>query len=354
MSGLLSGMRVLDVSVWRPMPHATQILADLGAEVLKLEPPGADPMRQYPTIFAGVARGKRSIVVDLGQPSGRATVLELAAAADVFCEGFRPGVADRLGVGYAAVHAVNPSVVYCSISGFGQTGVLRDAPGHDLSYQAVAGAIRSDRDDKAPPPVPALPAADLAAGTYAAALVCAAWAKRLQTGEGERIDVAMADVIASWVGPADEVAIAGVERAASGSPGYGIFRAADGCLVTLASLSEQHLWDAVCDGLELADLRGLPFPERLARSEEVNGRIATAIARFSGEEAVGRLTAAGAPVMPVLTPSQMAAHAHFRSRGMVLEGSSGEAMALPAMLAHHPRRTETRVPSPGEHPQGFA
>src|SRR6476660_8117971 len=98
--GLLSGMRVLDLSAWRPMPHATQILADLGAEVLKLEPPGGDPMRGYPEIFASVARGKRSVEIDLRTDDGLARALDLAAAADVVCEAWRPGVADRLGVGY--------------------------------------------------------------------------------------------------------------------------------------------------------------------------------------------------------------------------------------------------------------
>src|SRR5437868_4870850 len=158
--GMLGGMRVLDVSSWRPMPHATQVLCDLGAEVLKVEPPGGDPMRHYPELFAAIARGKRSIELDLRTDAGRARALELAAQADVVCEGWRPGVADRLGVSYDAVRAVNPTVIYCSLSGYGQTGPWRDVPGHDVNYQALAGALTAGASGVAPA-VPRLPAADL-------------------------------------------------------------------------------------------------------------------------------------------------------------------------------------------------
>jgi crotonobetainyl-CoA:carnitine CoA-transferase CaiB-like acyl-CoA transferase len=292
--------------------------------------------------------------VDLKNESGRARALALAAQADVFCEGFRPGVADRLGLGEGAIRAANPSVVYCSISGFGQTGPLRDAPGHDLTYQAAGGAVGRAGPPGTPPALPALPVADLAAGVYAAALVCAAWAKKLSSGEGERIDVAMADVVASWIGPAASVEVAGADRATTGSPGYGIFEAADGKLLTLAALSEQHLWDAICEGLGLPERRGIPFAERLRRCDELNEEIRAAVARMPGDEAVARLTSSGAPVMAVLTPAEMAAHPQFRARGMFLDGGEGEVMALPAILTAHPRRTEVGVPELGEHPEGFS
>ena len=134
-------MRVLDAGIWRPVPHATQLLADLGADVCKLEPPGGDPMRTFPDIFRDVASHKGSVVLDLRTDAGRARALELAAGADVFCEGWRPGVADRLGVGYDTCAAVNPSIIYCSVAGYGQTGPLAERAGHDVNYQALAGAI---------------------------------------------------------------------------------------------------------------------------------------------------------------------------------------------------------------------
>ncbi len=123
---LLDGMRVLDAGIWRPVPHATQMLADLGADVCKLEPPGGDPMRAFPTLFRDLSMHKRSVEVDLRTDAGRARALDLAAGVDVFCEGWRPGVADRLGVGYDAISAVNPSIIYCSVSGYGQTGPFVD------------------------------------------------------------------------------------------------------------------------------------------------------------------------------------------------------------------------------------
>ncbi|MDQ1383776.1 MAG: hypothetical protein QOG65_1155, partial [Actinomycetota bacterium] len=114
MSGLLDGMRVLDAGIWRPVPHATQMLADLGAEVLKIEPPGGDPMRNFPRLFRDIAGHKRSIELNLRTDEGRSRALELSADADVFCEGWRPGVAARLGLGYDDVRARNPSIIYCS------------------------------------------------------------------------------------------------------------------------------------------------------------------------------------------------------------------------------------------------
>ncbi|MGH7292346.1 MAG: CaiB/BaiF CoA transferase family protein, partial [Myxococcota bacterium] len=249
MSGLLDGMKVLDPSWWRPMPHATQILADLGAQVLKIEPPGGDPMRAYPDIFAGLARHKRSIVLDLKSDDGRERALELAAEADVFCEAWRPGVAERLGLGYDALRAQNPGIIYCSISGYGQTGPWRDIAGHDLNYQALGGAVAPRGNET--PDIPRLPAADLEAGTLAALLVCAAWGRRHLSGEGERIDVAMADAIAWWIGPNSAVRVEGADHKTGGHPAYGVFRTADDRFIALAPLGEQHLFDGICAALGL-------------------------------------------------------------------------------------------------------
>ena len=140
-NGLLDGLRVLDFTIWRPGPYATQLLAELGADVLKVEPPGGDPMRAYPGLFAGLSADKRSIALDLKSEADRARALELAADADVVVEGYRPGVADRLGVGYEHVRTVNASVIYCSVSGLGQDGPLAQASGHDINYLAWSGAL---------------------------------------------------------------------------------------------------------------------------------------------------------------------------------------------------------------------
>ena len=343
-TGLLDGMRVLDAGIWRPVPHATQLLADLGAEVCKLEPPGGDPMRAFPDLFRDVASHKRSVVVDLRTDAGRARALALAADHDVFCEGWRPGVADRLGVGYDAVRAVNASVIYCSVSGYGQTGRLVDAPGHDLNYQALAGAVAPGANDDAPPRIPRVPIADLAAANVAALCICAAWAKRIATGEGERIDVAMADVIASWVGPRDGAAIRDRAEPVRGSPGYGVFRAADGGYLTLAVISEDHFWAAVCDALDLQDLRDRTYAERLDRVDECNDAITAVVARLARDDAVARLAAAGAPVAPVLTPGEAGRHEQFRRRGVFVADGDHVRTGFPALLGEHPVRAPGPVP----------
>lgn len=352
-SGLLDGMRVLDLSAWRPMAHATQILTDLGADVLKVEPPGGDPMRGYPEIFASVARGKRSIVLDLKGDTGRARARELASQADVVCESWRPGVADRLGVGYRDVTVSNPAVIYCSLSGYGQEGPLRDVPGHDINFQAFAGAVASRYEGDRDPDVPRLPVADLEGGTVCALLICAAWTQHLVSGRGQRIDVAMADVVAWWVGPHRGVAHTGTSERTYGSPGYGLFRTHDERWIALGVLAEQHLWDATCRALGLERLEGLPFAERLARTVELNATLGTEIARLDRATALERLEAAGAPASAVLEPEEAAAHPQLRSRGFLVDTDYGLVAALPAVLGAAPFTAPCSIPRVGEH-DGFA
>lgn len=352
MTGLLGGMRVLDLSAYRPMPHATQILADLGAEVLKVEPPGGDPMRAYPEIFASVARGKRSVVLDLRSDAGRDRAHELAHQADVVCESWRPGVAERLGLDYDTVRALNPSVIYCSLSGFGQDGPLRDVPGHDLNFQAIAGAV-APRDGQAPQ-VPRLPVADLEGGTVCAVLICAAWARRLSEGIGERIDVAMADVVAWWVGPRTGTVHAGSDARSFGSPGYGVFRTRDDEWIALGVLGEPRLWAAICAALELDDLATLSFEERVERGEAVNEAVGQAVARLDRDEAIARFLERGAPATPVLTPEETTLHPQIRSRDFHVASDAGLVAGLPVKLASDGPDRATHVPMPDEHPEGFA
>jgi len=343
--GLLEGMRVLDAGIWRPVPHATQMLADLGADVLKIEPPGGDPMRTFPQLFRDVAGHKRSIELNLRSDEGRERALELAADADVFTEGWRPGVAARLGLDYDAVAARNPSIIYCSISGYGQTGPNVERPGHDVNYQALAGAIAPRAGEV--PAIPRVPIADLAAGAMAAFCIAAAWARRLQTGEGEYVDVAMADVVASWSGTSSGNALRGRSQPARGSTGYGVFACRDGKWLTLAVISEDHFWQAVCDALELPPgLRELGHLDRLDRFDECQAAVTDACARLDRADALDRLTRAGAPVAPVLEPAEMAADPQFREREVVFDAGDGTArLGFPARLRVHPARRPGPTPA---------
>jgi crotonobetainyl-CoA:carnitine CoA-transferase CaiB-like acyl-CoA transferase len=299
-------MRVLDTGIWRPVPHATQLLAELGATVLKLEPPGGDPMRVFPEVFAGVAAGKRSVVVDLKTDAGRALALDLARDAHVFTEGWRPGVAARLGVGYDDVSRVNPKVIYASLSGYGQTGPLALVPGHDLNVQAFAGAI-APRDPNDVPMTPVLPVADLAGATTLALEIAAAYVAQQRHGEGARIDVAMAGVVHRWRGPRTGTVVVGGDEP-RGSAGYGVFRCADGACITLGVISEDHFWASVCDVLHLDALRSVPYAQRLTRIDELNQTIAAAIATRDSDDLLRALLDAGTPVAPVLTPERASEH----------------------------------------------
>jgi len=352
-NGLLDGIRVLDLSIWRPGPYCTQLLAEIGADVLKVEPPGGDPMRAYPELFTSLHANKRSIMLDLKDETARARALELARDADVVVEGFRPGVVARLGVDYETVAAVNPSVVYCSLSGLGQDGPLVNAPGHDVSYQAWAGALAPEGG---PPVVGALPVADLAGGMAAAFAIVAALVRRLRTGEGEYIDAALADVVATWTGAARSHA-EGVEQDghARGVPGYGVFETAHGKHVTLSVITEDHFWRPLCDALGLDDARDLTFVDRMRRVDELQTRIADAFATRDRDTLVADLLAAGVPVAPVLDRAGMLALDHFAVRGISTRDPWADpAVGYPVRFTGHAAKRTSPPPRLDEHAgEGF-
>lgn len=340
MPPLLDGIRVLDLGIWRPVPYATQLLAEMGADVVKVEPPGGDPMRVFPPLFRIINAGKRSIVVDLKKESGRAEVLALAAEADAALEGFRPGVADRLGVGYEDMRAVNPAIVYCSISGYGATGPMAQVPGHDINYQALAGVLTPRGGD--PMPV-SLPVGDLGAGMTAAMATVAACLRARGTGEGERIDVGIADVLATWTGAVGALVPRGSSVAMSGMPGYGVYRTADGAAIALGVLAEDHFWVALCRALELGDLEAIGVVDRVQRKGELDRTVAKALSELTEQEARRRLEEHDVPVSSILTREEMLENEHFRARGTVIvdpdaPGGPIPALGHPARYSVHPAR----------------
>lgn len=321
---LLEGVRVLDLGIWRPAPYAAQLLADLGADVVKVEPPGGDPMRAFPELFERLTRHKRCIELDLHDDGDRRRAVALAADVDIAVEGFRPGVADRLGVGYEAVRAANPSIVYCSISGYGQEGPRATMPGHDVNYQGYAGVLTPREGDV--PTQPLVPYADLAAGLAAAMAVCAAYVRRLRTGEGEYVDVSMTDVLAHWNGERDGTFVkeGDVDDVISGVPGYGVYATADGRWLSLGITSEDRFWSSLCEALGLQQDAATPFPERMRRHAQLDAAVADALSRLSRDEALDRLEQAGVPVAPVLT------------RQETVKALGAPALVHPARYRHHP------------------
>jgi crotonobetainyl-CoA:carnitine CoA-transferase CaiB-like acyl-CoA transferase len=205
----LDGIRVLDLSAFLPGPHASMMMADHGAEVIMVEPDNGlgEPTRAMGETyedgtsvwFANIARGKKSYKVNLKDDAAHQRFLALAKTADVMIEAFRPGVVKRLGVDYDAIKAINPGIIYCSISAFGQSGHYRDKPAHDLVIQAMAGTADLTRGMDGSPALTPMPSADMAASMQALSGILMALYRRTQTGQGDYLDVSMYDSLLSWV-----------------------------------------------------------------------------------------------------------------------------------------------------------
>ncbi len=295
----LDGIRVLSLATQYPGPFATMLLSDMGADVVIVERPGTgDPGRINPDLFSTLNRGKRSLAMDLKTEKDKNALLRLVDKADVFIEGFRPGVAARLGFGYEALSARNPRLVYASISGYGQTGPYRDHPAHDLSLQALVGLLHGRESTAARGPYMAW--ADLASGTFGALGIVAALRQRDVTGKGAEVDVAMSDTLAvwtsGWLGPA----LNGAEPIKLEFPGYGCYECADGKWLCMSITFEDHFWRPFAEIVGLKDYAGMNIAERGAKFDEVEDALKQAVAETSvlllGREARrhGRALGAGA------------------------------------------------------------
>jgi alpha-methylacyl-CoA racemase len=262
--GPLRDVRVLDFSTLLPGPLAAMLLTEAGAEVTFIEPPDGDPMRAFDPLVRGVGaefrllrRGQEGLRLDLKTPEGRAKAQELARSCDVLIEQFRPGVMDRLGVGYEATRAANPAVIYCSITGYGQDGPRCQVAGHDLNYLAEVGLLASAARADEPPPYPPVQLADIAGGSYPAVInILLSLIERRETGAGRRLDVAMApNVAALMFSKLARVAAGrwpanGAELADGGSPRYGYYRTSDSRVVAVAAI-EERFWRVLCAALDL-------------------------------------------------------------------------------------------------------
>ncbi len=263
----LEGIRVLDFSTLLPGPLATLLLAEAGAEVIKIERPGrGDEMRTYApkfgadsVNFALLNRGKRSIALDLKELGAVAKLMPLLESADVIVEQFRPGVMDRLGLGYDALNKINPRIIYCAITGYGQSGPRADVAAHDLNYVAEAGMLALAAGADGAPVVPAALVADIGGGTYPAVInILLALRERDHTGRGCKIDIAMGDNLFAFMYWALGNGLAGgqwpapgAELVTGGSPRYNVYRTQDGRFVAAAPL-ESKFWDNFCELVGLA------------------------------------------------------------------------------------------------------
>jgi crotonobetainyl-CoA:carnitine CoA-transferase CaiB-like acyl-CoA transferase len=264
----LSGIKVLDFSTLLPGPLATLFLVEAGAQVIKIERPGdGEEMRSYDpkwgqesVSFAMLNRGKQSLALDLKSDRHLEFLLPLIKEADIVVEQFRPGVMERLGLGYDALAMINPKIIYCSISGYGQTGERKLKAGHDLNYIGDAGLLSLSMGPVARPNVPPLLAADIAGGTYPAVVnILLALLNREKTGEGTHIDIAMTDnlFMLMWWAIGNGLTTGewprnGDSQLTGGSPRYQIYPTSDSRHVAVAAL-EQRFWDSFCSAISLAE-----------------------------------------------------------------------------------------------------
>ena len=340
----LEGTLVLDFSTLLPGPMATLMLAEAGAEVIKIERPGVgDEMRAYPpswgehgTNFALLNRGKRSVTLDLKDPASKQRLLPLLKRADVLVEQFRPGVMQRLGLSFEAVRALNPGVVYCSITGYGQTGPHRLVAGHDLNYIAETGLLALSHGSSSQPVVPPALIADIAGGAYPAVIniLLALLARGKDGGAGQHLDISMSDnlfpflywamgqggVTGRWPGN-------GTELVTGGSARYRLYPTADGGMIAAAPI-EDRFWAVFCDTLGLDTEMRDDARDPAATIAAVAGRIGAESTAY-WREVFARADCCCCPVASLQEAMQ---NPHFLARGLFTPSVvSADGQRMPAL-----------------------
>ena len=336
----LAGLHVLDLTRLLPGGYASQILADLGADVLKIEEPGAgDYARAMPPFtrtvgqaFLAVNRNKRSAALNLKHPDGREALLRLVDSSDVLLESFRPGVMARLGLDYETLHARNPRLVVCAISGYGQDGPYNQRAGHDLNYIGYAGLLAHLARPGQPPILPGAQFADIAGGSLmAVAGILAGLVGRAATGEGRYIDVSMTEGALSLLPLLATRVLNGTPEPAPGEaeltgalPGYNIYETSDGRYLTVAAL-EPKFFANLCQRLGRPDLIARQFPSDATDRDATIAELAAIFRAKTRDDWLAELADEDVCVGPANTISEALADPQLRARGMTAHGSYGAA-----------------------------
>lgn len=330
-SRALDGVRVVDLSRLLPGPYATQILADRGADVIKVEEPELGDYARYSEprvdgtglVFSMVNRGKRAVTLNLAEDQGREVFLDLAGEADVVFEGFSPGTMDKLDIGYETLSSVNPELIYCSLSGYGQSGPYRDRPGHDLNYAGYTGLLdmtRSDPDDT--PAVPGFPMGDMVSGlTAAQEITTALLSRELGNGGGEYLDLSIAESLLDLSQVISGEAMAGESPPRPAGtvltgkyPCYSIYEAADGKYVTLAAL-EPKFWKTFCQAIGREDLEPLHMSDDPDERSKLRTELESIFRDKTRDQWESDLGEQATMVGAVLEPREVINNEHFVERG---------------------------------------
>jgi crotonobetainyl-CoA:carnitine CoA-transferase CaiB-like acyl-CoA transferase len=365
----LEGLRVVDLSQFLPGPHFTMMMADHGADVIRVESPAGEPTRTIgarqgnaSVWFRNTHRGKKSVVLDLKRAEGVAAFLKLAQTADVIVEAFRPGVVDRLGIGYDAVRALNPRIVYVSIAAFGQTGPMARRPAHDVSIQAESGVVSLNCGADGHPALPGIPAADMASSLMAMNGVLMALLRRERTGRGDYIDISMQDSLLSWlvnvVGPVfgeDRDLVLANERGFGGNAFYNIYACADGRFLTLGG-SELKFAANLLTALGRPDLIALCKLPPGPGQQPVRAFLRETIAAQPLAHWENFLAPLDVCWAPVRTLKEALASEQVRARGMRQEfeqagfgGGRVTHLGVPIRYREEPGRIDPEIPQLGQH-----
>lgn len=358
----LQGVRVLDLTRLLPGPMCTLHLADLGADVIKIEDQGLGDYASAP-VREMINRNKRGMRLDLKQPEGVQVLLKLCETADVLVEGFRPGVMARLGLGYDAVRSRNPRLVYCSISGYGQTGPLSQKAGHDLNYCGFAGVADQVGTPSGELALSNLPMGDLLGGTMPAVMgILAALFDAQRTGQGRYVDVAIADgVLAHAVIPLaglhsrGRVPAPGGDKLTGALPCYGLYPTQDGRYLAVGAF-EHKFWAEFCVILARPDLVEHHIPKTQALCDWVRREVAQAVRAHSLAHWAQRLEGADCCVTPVLKLDEAQALPHFKERGMWVQVQTAQGqpmvqMAMPVQMSGYTFEVHCPAPWQGQHTQ---
>jgi crotonobetainyl-CoA:carnitine CoA-transferase CaiB-like acyl-CoA transferase len=357
----LAGTRILDLTRLLPGGYCTLLLADMGADVIKVEEPGkGDYIRWTPpmvdeesTAHRALNRGKRSITLNLKTPDGVDVLKRLAAQADVLVESFRPGVMDRLGVGWSSLREVNPALVYCAITGYGQDGPYRDRAGHDINYIGYAGVLGIIGPRDGAPAVPGVQIGDIGGGGMAGAIgILAALLQAKTTGQSSFVDTSMLDGVVSWltIHGADFLATGqlskrGEMRLSGAFPCYRVYRAGDGKYLTVGAL-EPQFWRALCEALGAPEM----IEEQFSGDAAAHEKMESVFASRSRDEWLEALASLETCVGPVNDLDEAFRDPQVVHRQLVAE-VEGEAYGPSSPMRFDGRQLVnlTRAPGFGEH-----
>ena len=368
-TGPLQGLRILDLTRLLPGPLGTMLMADMGAEVIKLEDPNApDYVRQFPPHLNGESvhylalnRSKRSMWLDMHTADGRAVFFDLVRTADVVIEQFRPGFLDKAGMGYEAARAVNPKIIYVSVTGYGQTGPYARLAGHDLNYTAVTGILGLTGAAGGPPEPLGVQVADVAGGSYMTVIATlSAILARQQTGVGQHVDVAMTDgampllstVFALLNGGAADSATRGQAPLSGGLPNYGVYLCEDEKWVALGAL-EAKFWLKFCQFVGHPEWNGFRTPASETERDDAKRQISGLFATKTQADWVAFGLAHDLPISPVYDLTDLDGDPQVRARQMIVTeehpvAGAYRSIGVPLKFSETPAQPAWSAPQTGE------